>query len=373
MNIVGVAANNLRQRRVRSLLTTGGVAIAIAAFVAFIGLSRGIENTLRRSLDTRGADIIIVETVSEDYLSSVGPQELVDRVREEPLVVAAAPELDRMTTLADGTNVFVVAWPEDAFGWRNLTLVEGRPPTTADDGGVVVGTSLAERLGIRVGDTVDVFFSPFRVVGIVDSGNVINRNLIVGLLVDMQALTYRTGQATSIVAQLSPDAGEEGREAAVERLRAILPTYTVATTEALISSSMHVNVARVLAWSISTVALLTAVLAILNTMTMAVNERRREIAIMRAVGWPKRRIVACLLIEGGLLSALGGAIGCATGTAIAWTVSGSPNVSGFVVPDITAILLAEAFLIALAMGVLSSLVPAWSGARQSPAAVLRGH
>jgi putative ABC transport system permease protein len=118
------------------------------------------------------------------------------------------------------------------------------------------------------------------------------------------------------------------------------------------------RVADILSWAISLVALLGAAFAVLNTMVMAVNERRGEIAILGAIGWGRGRIVGLILAEGVLLALAGGAAGVALGIAAAEGVAAAPSVAGFVAPAIGWGLAAQAMLVALALGLAGSLWPA---------------
>lgn len=266
----------------------------------------------------------------------------------------------------------VAAWRPGAFPLQGFDLVAGRAPRPDEPRAVLLGIGMAERLRLAPGDAMLLFQAEFRVAGIVDSPSLLARNLVIADLAEVQALTFRTGQATSINVRLSPELDDPGRQAVLARLRAAFPAHAVEGTEQLSQGHTFARISDALSISISIVALATAVLAVFNTMNMAVHERRAEIAILAAVGWRSRRIVALLLVEGLMITLLGGAAGVAAGVAMAQAVAGSDLVAGFIAPQIGAVLLGQALVISLAVGLAGSLVPALRAVRVPPADILRG-
>jgi putative ABC transport system permease protein len=371
MTALSLALRNLAGFHPRSLATIGGIMIAVASLVALVGLARGVASTLLDSLDARGADVVVTEAGNVDLMSSILPQDLVARALAVEGVAAAAPELARMTTLADGRSVVVVGWPADSFAWRGHDLQGGRLPGAGDGTVAILGQALAERGGLGLGDRLELFQTEFTVAGLVDAPSLLARNLIYVPLPAMQDLTFRDGLATSILVQLRPGR-PEARAAAVERLRLALADYSVAPSERLVQQYSYGRIAEVLSLSISAVALLSAVLVIFNTMSMSVSERRGEIAIMAAVGWARWRIVAVLVGEAVALSLVAGLLGSALGVAVAHGVAHSPAAAGFIDPRITVGLVVSAIALSGVIGVVGALAPALAATARSPAAVLRG-
>jgi putative ABC transport system permease protein len=100
-------------------------------------------------------------------------------------------------------------------------------------------------------------------------------------------------------------------------------------------------------------------IAVMNTMLMAVFERRAEFALLLAVGWP-RRLVANLVLREGLILGLAGALaGLAIGVAGADLMARALGASSVVAPHVTAGTVAIAVLVAAVTGTAGSLYPAW--------------
>ncbi|MGH1368429.1 MAG: ABC transporter permease [Maritimibacter sp.] len=376
MTLQGIAVLNLLHRPLRSLLTLLGVVLAIAAYVALAGLTRGIEGTLVENFSLRGTDVIITEGGAEDILSSVVPESLAGQVAQVEGVSAAVLEMGRMTLVGEATS-FVNGWAPEAFAWETVTVTKGRRPEAQDKmngiaGGIMLGRSLAARLELGLGDQVVLFSAPFEVTGIYDSDSLLVRHGAVTLLADMQAQTYRIGQGSALAVQLEPGLSESGRNGVIAQIAERFPAFSVEGTAEMVAGYFNVKIARILAWSVSTIAVITAGLGVLNTMVMSINERRGEIAIMGAVGWPIRRIIAVLMIEGGALTVLGTVLGIGVGIAAAWGVATSPAVAGFVEPDVGRDLVIKALVLGLGIGLLGAFIPAYRAAKQDPASILRG-
>ena len=373
MTLAGIALRNLIHRPWRSLMTLGGVVLSIAAFVALVGLARGLEAAFSQSIDARQTDVLITEKGISDPMASTVPERLAEEVITVPGVAAATPELTRLTTSSTGATLVVMAWPEVSFGWQTQELISGRYPLLSDGGAVVAGSGLVERLGLGLGDEIEVFSAPFTIVGITTSDSYVNRNMVMGLLPDFQAQTYREGQATAIAVDLAPGTSPAERDVVLDELRRRLPNFAIETTEVLVRNHNYLQIGKALAWAVSVVALISAALAVMNTMAMAVNERRGEIAIMGAVGWPGRRIITCLMVEGAVLSLIGGLGGSLLGLFVANAATRSPVVAGFLEPQISAALLIQAVVMAAVIGTAGALLPAWRATTRNPAAILRGH
>ena len=372
LTITGLALRNLARRPARTGLTIVGVAVAIGALIALLALARGLETALRSSLSTRGTDIVVSEDGAIDLVSSIVPENLANTLAALPQVESASPELIRMTVLADGASIPVVAWPAGSYLWQALTVEAGRLPAPDRTLEVMLGRRLAEHLGLTPGDRVDLFHESFTVVGLIESDSMLNRNLAFAVLGDVQRLTYRDGQATTIHVALAPmdDAGE--RDAALALIRERLDGYAVDAAEAFSKANIGARIADALSWSISVVAIVMAAMNDINTLGRAVNERRQEIAIMRAVGWPARRIMTCVMIEGFALCLSGGLIGAVAGYLGAWAIAEAPAIRGFFQPSMSVELMAYAVAATVLLGTVGSLVPALRATSIGPAEILRG-
>lgn len=121
---------------------------------------------------------------------------------------------------------------------------------------------------------------------------------------------------------------------------------------------------------IAVLALVLGAIAVTNTMAMAVLERRRELALLSAIGWSRPQVAGILIGEGAGVGLLGAGLGLLGGIAISRLIVGLLGAGDFVSPELTLWGLARGLLVGLAIGVLGGLYPAWSVSRRPPAAVL---
>jgi putative ABC transport system permease protein len=157
--------------------------------------------------------------------------------------------------------------------------------------------------------------------------------------------------------------------------------FATATTMTSILKTVQniIGILQLVLVGIASIALVVASIGIMNTMLTSVMERTREIGIMKAIGATTRDIMSIFIIEGVLMSGVGGIIGIILGvfgsqalTLILGSFMSMGGGSSFqLVPIITITSVVLAIGVSLIVGVLSSLYPAWEAARMSPIEAVR--
>lgn len=371
MNSLSLAARNLGRRPTRTGLTIASVSLAVAAFVALTTLALGMEAALRGSLDARSTDVLVSEHGVDDFLASLVPENLAGTISSLPHVAAASPELARLAPVGDKRQAIIVGWPDTGFLWDQIEIVQGRRPSSADQRVVVLGEALAKTMQVRLGDTVEVFLEPFNVIGIARSPSVLNRSLVIVPLADLQDLTGREGRVTTIHVKLREGLDPDVVATATDHIRDVLESYSVESTEDAVRDNRMIRVARALSGAISAIAFVIGVLGVLNTQTMAMNERLGEIAMLSAIGWSRRRIVGAVMLEGLILTSAGGLIGLVAGVLATQAIAATPQLVGFLDPSPSATLLVAVAGAAVVLGAIGAFPPAWRATAGEPATFLR--
>jgi putative ABC transport system permease protein len=304
--------------RSRTALTVGGLATALAVLVAL----GGVAATTRRSATAWLTDVI----PGDALLTSVRPVAL-----DEPQLadLAAVPGVARLSPI----GLFAVAVSGQRLDAAAVVgadlLSDGRLSLTAGDratalpaldagGSVILPASVADRLGLPLGGLLQVLAGreivALRVVGIAartipgSSGEAVlvgwsDATQRLGALgAEYFAVRYMPGQAASAAAALEPLARMNALELA--------PLDAVAGT-------IGASVDRLfgLLTALAAVALIVAGLGIVNTLTMNVLERVRELGFLRAAGLTRRQARRLVMLEAAVLGAVGAIIGVVTGIA----------------------------------------------------------
>jgi putative ABC transport system permease protein len=126
-----------------------------------------------------------------------------------------------------------------------------------------------------------------------------------------------------------------------------------------------------MSWGTSLLALLVGILGVMNTMLMTVFERTHEICVLLAIGWTRGRIIRMILYESALLGFFGGVIGVTLGVIGVRLLGETPAIRGLLQPDLGLPLIGLSVVIAVVVGIVSGLYPAWRSARLTPSLALQ--
>jgi putative ABC transport system permease protein len=371
VNSLTMPWRNLVGRPVRSVLTVSGIAIAIANFVAMICLSQGIPQAIENSLGETGADLVIANRGAFTLIGGSIPQSLSAKVAQISDVAEATPVLFNIMTADDQTNVPVAGWATESYLWRTTKLASGRLPTAAEHEAILLGDVIAAELKKKVGDTIDLGYRPFKIVGIAKFTSALNQNLAVTNLKVLQDMLGRGDTVSFIQVVLRTPLDMQRVERTRAAIHEIAPDFSVQDAGNLSRNLRLLQLLITAASSISLVAIVMALLGVANTLLMSVNERISEIGILRAVGWRSGQILTTIVIEGVLLATIGGIVGVALGVLDIYIVASLPLSSGLLDPRVTTSLLMQAMALAILVGAVGALLPARRAIKISPAEAMR--
>src|SRR5690606_36361426 len=150
----------------------------------------------------------------------------------------------------------VDGWPADSFAFNSLTIVDGRKLEPSDKDGIMLGIAVASDLNKKVGDVVEFNRTPHKVVGIHQTGNLIDDRGAIVLLSVMQELLEREGQVNTL--QISLDKNLPDRESALKRVREAIEGLRndegnkyglmALPTQEFVESDNQVRIAGAMAW-----------------------------------------------------------------------------------------------------------------------------
>jgi len=371
MTFLTVVYRGLVRRPVRTGLTLIGISIGIAAVVALVGMSRGFQASWESGMKSRGTDIV-VNNMGSALMPKQFPEEARDRIAGLPHIAAASAILVDLMSIENSEMMFVSARDWGAFTWNNLKVLTGRLPSGPTERAVVLGQTAAEVLKKKVGDTVQLEAEELAVVGIVDGGAVVENGSVVLSLALFQEITGAQGKINIIDIRVTPDTAEADLKQLCGEINTRIPEAKAVAASEHIRNSQGYKMINAMSWGTSLLAILVGVLGVMNTMLMTVFERKQEISVLLAIGWRRSRIVRMILWESAMLGLLGGIVGVIVGVVGVKLLQNTPAIRGLLEPDLSAKLLALSVIIAVVVGILSGLYPAWRSSRLTPSLALQG-
>ncbi len=396
---VKIAIKNLRHRMSRSLLTLLGIAIGIMAIISLMALGEGMQQAVTGELSSL-SDVIIVST-GGGFISSFGGGgssnqyftqrdiSYVQRVQgvkdvSTQLSGSAIAEYNGKKTVVSLTGMDIAVMQ---LQYATQNLEAGALLNEGDQNKVMIGYNIAHDTfdaDINVGGRIKLNGEKFFVSGIFGKqgmGGISSDNLVLLSSRDFKKLT---GQSNVSIIYLRVYNVNDAESIATNIQNAIngnhgQKDFATATTMTSILQTVQsvIGILQLVLVAIASIALVVASIGIMNTMLTSVMERTREIGIMKAIGATNTDIMSIFIIEGMLVSSIGGIIGIILGvfgsqglTMILnsfMQMGGSSNLT----PIITVMSVILAVTVSLIVGVFSSLYPAWKAARMSPIEAVR--
>jgi putative ABC transport system permease protein len=371
MTFLAVVARGLMRRPVRTGLTLVGISIGIAAVVALVGMSRGFVSSWTAGMKSRGTDIV-VHNMRTTLTPTPFPAATRDRIAHLPGVVATCTILVELMSIENSEMMIVSAREWGGFSWGNLKLISGRFPRDAAERAVVLGKTAAEVLGKKIGDTLQIETEELPVVGIVDGGALVENGSVILALPLLQEIMGSDGMINAIDVRVTPGASEAELQRLCAEFSRLIPEARAQVAGAHIRESQGYRMINAMSWGTSLLAVLVGVLGVMNTMLMTVFERKQEFCILLAIGWKRSRIVRMILWESALLGLLGGIVGVALGIVTVSAMKNAPAIRGLLEPELSPGLMLTSVGIAVVVGVVSGVYPAWRSSRLAPSLALQG-
>ena len=364
--MLGLIVANVRRRRDRTALTAAGIAVGVAAIVALLGLSAGLNNTAGQLVHLGKADLGLFQADAGDPTSSVLPLSLLPQIRRQPDVVEATPLQLVIGAVKSAPSAIVFGAQPGGFVARRLVVTTGAKP---GPGTVAIGTLLASQLHVHPGDSILLSNRRFTVSGIYTSGITFEDLGAITTLADAQLLAGRTPQeATTIAIRLAPAVPVS---TAKRRLQAALPGVTaISDPSEAVRAGANTELISKAVLLIAVLALIIGALAVANTMLAAVLERRRELALLSTIGWSPGQLAWLVLGEAVAVSMIGTGAGLLLGLIASNGLPAALGLGSFITPDLTAWGLGRAALIGVTIGVLGAVYPVIRVRRMYAAAAL---
>lgn len=371
MNFLTLILKNLLRRPLRSVLTIIGIAVGIGAVVAMTSFAWGFERSWASSYKARGTDLIVTKTSSRSAMPAPFPAQYRDELEKMPHVKEAPGALVDILGVEELPTIVVLGWEPGSFLWDHLKLEHGQWPEYGTRRVAALGTVAAEMLGKSVGDPIQIESATFTVGAIYTSAALAENGSIVLNLAELQEVTDRPGMVNFFNLRLTPGTTPEQVAELRRTIKAQSKGLNAFSAGEIAQGHAGIQIAKAMSLATSAIALAVGVIGIMNTILMSVFERLHEIGVLLALGWRRSRIRWMILCESLVLSLVGGLAGCILGVVSVRLLQLSPLIRGKLEGQVDLPLLGGVMLIALALGALGGLYPAWIGSRMSPVTALR--
>ena len=419
MGILSRATRNILRRKTRSLLVIVVLSFALAMLISIPPSITASRATTQKTINditatTKAVDstINLVATEIDCHLPGNALMNETDYTNLTSIsdVTAVIPILDQAENNS-GFAYNIYGIPLDNASLLSTyslllpsNITAGRNLQAGDGGVVVLQERVANYFGVGVGGTVSILGQNFNVVGI-EGYDPVNETAAYMSLTDAQTLTSNIGNVTSY--KVFVDNVNNVQSVATEKIGVMYPKLSVSIAASLVDSVIQMqtqtseelqmaqaSMSQIQSTGTMEIAIVTVVVAaiVLFIMLYTVRERTREIGTLKALGASSMAILGQFMLEGVLLSFIAGVVGIVIGTVGATSLANlllphptqagnstvstagvsigsasSASISVTITPELVLLGLGVAVL----LGALGSLYPAWRAARTRPAEAMR--
>ncbi len=365
-----MAAANATRNKGRTALTAAALMVGISLVVAFSALGGSLLGSIEDYLDgSLGSDYVVQPSQqnSDTGFSARLPDE-----------IARVPGVEKTTSIAstfrqDGKKADIVFGVDQNYPEIfRVDYAAGGPDafSSLKNGDAVVGQQLARDRKLHVGSSIALLGpegrKKYRVEGILKN-DIVGGGMGIYLSKGILARDFHENQSEFLAIKARPNSDREALARRIEEVLEDYPQFTLysnAEWKAQIESDF--NRQYVFFYAIMGVSVAVSAFGVVNTLSMSVFERTREIGILRAVGTTRLQIGRLIIDEGVVISLIGCLIGVALGSLLGYLFVRGSGAGGFEIdfyyPKLPAL---AALLSGLFIGVFAGLLPARSAARKS--------
>ncbi|GAA1622133.1 ABC transporter permease [Georgenia ruanii] len=394
-----VSLRSLLAHKLRLLLTV----LSVTVGVAFVSGTFVLSDTMSKAFDelytglTKGTDVAVRAKAAYTDITTQGQlrpldDDLLDTVADVPGVAAVEGSLTGFALVLDkdgepiqpgGAPTLGANAPANPLLMGSFSYRSGAAPTTADE--VALDAATAEKAGFAVGDDVTIIleggprtFTLAGITGFGETDSLAGATMASFEMATAQELLGKTGKVDQINIAAADGVDPDDLRADVA---AVLPAGTEALTgeklaeegSAAVREGLGVFTKVLLAFA--GVSLLVGSFVIWNTFNVIVAQRRREVALLRAVGAKRSQVLGGLIVEAGVIGLVSSGLGLAAGVGLAVGIRELLAFVGIEVPTTSAAVEPRTIIASLLVGVvvtvIAAVVPSLSATRVAPVEALR--
>ncbi|MCU0599112.1 MAG: ABC transporter permease [Desulfobacterales bacterium] len=391
ITIYKVSFKNLLRKRTRTLLTIFGIALSAWVLASLLGFNKGYEASLNKDIDNMGFQVLLtakgcpyeaatlmlkggtgLRYMSEDVIRQVVNEPEVDKVTPMLMQAVFDPNKGESGGFSAYLGVDPVTFPRmKSF----LEFKQGGWFTRPDTMEVVMGYEAAELEQREVGDLLLIPEKEIelKVVGVLKRTGTQDDGTIFMPVKTVQNIFNKPGELTGLGIKVHKEADIAAFE---EKLYGLPDVQVVSLAQVKQTIMSLVTTAKIMVFSIAIIAILIAMVGVINTILMSVFERFQEIGILKSIGAMPWDIFKLIWIETFILCFLGGIVG----TGMAYGLSKLTEIlirnllpyapTGSLI-QLDASLAGVTLIAVILIGFVSGIYPAWKAARIRPLESIR--
>lgn len=363
------------RHRARTLLTMSGIATAMFLFCAVQAMRSGVAAATQETASE--TNLVVYRENRFCPFTSELPEDYTRTIAEIPGVVSVAPMRIVVNNCRASLDVVTFRGVEEPkLRSTNISLLSGSiDDWTRRNDAAIVGKRLAERRGLIVGDRLSAAGITVNIAGILTSDNPQDQNVA---YVHLDFLQRAAGNKEGIVTQFNVKVADPSQLDAVASAideafaNSQAPTWT-ASEKAFVARAVTdiISLVDFAGWlGIGSLIAIFALVA--NAISLSVQDRVSDHAVMQTLGYPERLIARLVIVESLGISLLGGLIGVVLAYAVSQVGHFAFSVEGIsVLIDADAWTVAAGLGLCAAIGIAAGLIPALRAARMSTAEAFR--
>ena len=401
MNVKDVALISLggiKDRKYRFALNLLGILIGCAAVTGLISVTQGMNAEINGQLNILGANAltIIPSNGDSDMAFSSAPQAMMMPASftwRDLQIIESIPEIDRVAPIQNNYGSYTLTGTKhtttimgvgiDLFEINpNYEISDGRAFTRSDKAVAIIGANVAHPEGdeepvLRVGDRLKITAlgtsepkeTTLRIIGITkESGMTMGVNpddMIMIPVMTSEQFFGSSGKYDMIMASLYDI---DDTDAVSSKIKDMIEDIQVISSESVRDMIGQVTgTIEAVLGGIAAISLVVAGVGIINTMTVSVSERTKEIGTLKAIGAKNMDVMMIFLAESGYTGLGGGFLGGALGYLLGFTIGNFIGLPIFLDLGLWSMVV----LFAIITSVLAGAMPAWSAANLNPVEALR--
>ena len=385
LSITNMNLKNIMERSGSSIVIIVGIAGSVAVMVSLLAMAEGLNSTIS-STGKEDRVIILREGASSELGSGVAMSD-VDIVANSPGIrsedgkplisaeVFSIIDLKKKGAVATSNLPMRGVQPESFKIRPEIEIIQGRNFNSGTSE-VIVGRGAHDQYeNVDIGDEIKVRDSMATVVGIFSSGGNVHESEIWADLATTQGIFRRGASASSMIIQLDDAKAFNDLGIYVESYPN-LEFRVTRETDFYTDQASGSELIKLFGQIVGYIMAIGAVFAALNTMYSAVSSRLVEIGTLRALGFNGSTVLMALMIEALILSILGGSLGAGiayvlfNGYTVSTLAGGSFSQTAFNFA-VTGEVVGQGMTLAIIVGLIGGIFPAWNASRRDITEALR--